>query len=347
LIGSSIARLLAQAGKRVAVVDKGQFGSEASAAGAGMLTPGGEFREGSDAARFAMESLAEYPEFVARLREESRIPIDFRVCGALELAYERDEWEGLLSRAELQRCFGMRVEPVDSTRVEQLAPGVRGKELRGALHYPDDGVVNPADMLRALRVTLERAGVAIIENAPVTRIEADLDSLMVDMDGQVLHARFAVLSAGAWSSLIPVVRAGVPLHLPKAFPVRGHLAGYSLPAGSLGPIVRRGHHYVVQRVDGFTIAGSCEEHCEFNRGVNPEKIFEIQKAVTDFYAPLRGEQPIREWIGFRPGADREGPVIERVNGTGLWLAYGHYRNGILLTPATADRVADAILSAGK
>jgi glycine oxidase len=294
-----------------------------------------------------MESLEQYPEFVTRMREESGVAIDFRVCGALELAYESDEWEGLLNRAESQRRFGMRAEPVDSVQVGRVAPGVHMQGLRGAIHYLDDAVVNPVDALRALRVILERSGATILENTAVTAVEADDNSVAVRVEGRVLRSRFAVLSAGAWSSGIPVAREGTSLNLPKSFPVKGHLIGYSMPTGSLGPIVRRGHHYAVQRMDGFTIAGSCEEHCGFDREVNRERICEIQDAVTQLYPPLKEARAIRQWIGFRPGADREGPVIERVSGTGLWLAYGHYRNGILLTPATASRVANAILSAEK
>src|SRR5713226_10239617 len=105
LIGSSIACLLSKAGCRVVLIDGGSFGGEASAAGAGMLAPGGEYREPSPAAQFAIESLAMYPAFVRQLEKESGVPIDYRNCGAIELAYERERWHALQARAEVQRNF--------------------------------------------------------------------------------------------------------------------------------------------------------------------------------------------------------------------------------------------------
>jgi glycine oxidase len=95
LIGSAIAWLLSKSGCSVVLMDAGRFGGEASSAGAGMLAPGGEYREPSPAAQFAIESLAMYPAFVRQLEKESGVPIDYRNCGAIELAYERECWRAL------------------------------------------------------------------------------------------------------------------------------------------------------------------------------------------------------------------------------------------------------------
>jgi glycine oxidase len=152
------------------------------------------------------------------------------------------------------------------------------------------------------------------------------------------------LAAGAWSSYIPLRRSGTPFCIPQSVPVKGHLVGYQLPPGSLRPILRKGHHYVVQRQNGFTVAGSTEQRCGFSRSLDPERIREIRKETASFYSPLATMEPTREWTGFRPGLEHHGPIIGRVAGTKVWLAYGHYRNGILLTPATAHLVAGEILA---
>ena len=345
LIGSSIAWLLAKAGCRVVLIDAGSFGKEASAAGAGMLAPGGEYREPSPAARFAIEGLAMYPTFVGQLEKESGLSIDYRKCGAIELAYERERWRELRKRADVQRRFGISVQWLCLSSLSAVAPGLNLEGLRGALYYPDDACVAPGDLLRALRAVCEREGVKILENSPVESIDAERGRVMVRVREQRIRGRNLVLAAGAWSSQIPVSRSGVTTHIPESFPVKGHLVGYQLLPGSLRPILRNGHHYVVQRRSGFTIAGSSEEQCGFDRSVNPERISEIRNAAGSIYSPISMLEPTREWTGFRPGSERQGPTLGRLAGTNVWLAYGHYRNGILLTPATAHLVSRQILSA--
>jgi glycine oxidase len=343
LIGSAIAWLLSRSGCSVVLMDAGRFGGEASSAGAGMLAPGGEYREPSPAAQFAIESLAMYPAFVRQLEKESGVPIDYRNCGAIELAYERERWHALQARAEVQRNFGIPVHLLCPSSLSAVAPGLNSEGLFGALYYPKDACVAPTDLLRALRVLCDRGGVKLLENTPVESIDAERDRVTVRIAKQHISGRNLVLSAGSWSSLIPLSRSGAPASIPTSVPVKGHLVGYQLPPGSLRPILRHGHHYVVQRRNGFTVAGSSEESCGFNRTVNPERIREIRAEVSSFYTPLLTKERSREWVGFRPGIEHQGPVISRVPGTKVWLAYGHYRNGILLTPATAHLVSAEIL----
>jgi glycine oxidase len=343
LIGSAIAWLLSKSGCSVVLMDAGRFGGEASSAGAGMLAPGGEYREPSPAAQFAIESLAMYPAFVRQLEKESGVPIDYRNCGAIELAYERERWHALQARASVQRNFGIPVHLLCPSSLSAVAPGLNSEGLLGALYYAKDACVAPADLIRALRVLCDRSGVEVLENTPVENIEAERDRVSVRIAKRHITGRNLVLSAGAWSSLVPLSRSGAPAFIPTSVPVKGHLVGYQLPPRSLRPILRHGHHYIVQRKTGFTVAGSSEETCGFNRSVNPERIREIRAEVGSFYTPLLTKEPSREWVGFRPGIEHQGPVISRVPGTKVWLAYGHYRNGILLTPATAHIVSGEIL----
>ena len=344
LIGSAIAWLLSKSGCRVILVDAGKFGGEASSAGAGMLAPGGEYREPSPAARLAVESLAMYPAFVRQLEQESGVLIDYRNCGALELAYEREHWQALEARAAVQRSFGIPVGLLCRSSLNAVAPGLNLEGLYGALHYSTDACVSPNDILRALRIACERGGVKILENTTVESTDAGENRATVRMQKQQITGRNLVLAAGAWSSYIPLRRSGRPFCIPRSVPVKGHLVGYQMPSGSLRPILRKGHHYVVQRENGFTVAGSTEERCGFRRGIDPERIREIRKETAAFYSPLATLEPTRQWMGFRPGLEHQGPIIGRVPGTRVWLAYGHYRNGILLTPATARFVAGEILA---
>jgi glycine oxidase len=344
LIGSAVAWLLSRSGCSVALMDAGAFGGEASAAGAGMLSPGGEYRTPSPAAQFALESLDMYPAFVRQLEQESGFPIDYRPCGAIELAYGHGRWIALQARARVQRRFGVPIHLLGLSSLSTFAPDLALEGLSGALFYPNDACVDPTDLLRALRMVCNRGRVNVLENSPVQNIRAERDWVTVRLPTRWIMGRNLVLAAGAWSSRIALSLSGTAVRIPGSFPVKGHLIGYQLASGSLGPILRHGHHYVVQRKSGFTIAGSSEESCGFDRTINPQRIREIQKGVGSFYKPVSSSEPARQWTGFRPGIERQGPAVNRVPGTNVWLAYGHYRNGILLTPATASLVSGEILS---
>ena len=129
--------------------------------------------------------------------------------------------------------------------------------------------------------------------------------------------------------------------LPQVKPIKGHLIGFDLEPGALGPMLRREHSYVLQRSNGFLIAGSTEEDVGFDRSINSTICEEIRRRAAELWPALESAPPSKRWIGFRPYA--EAPHIGRVGNTNVWLAYGHFRNGILLAPVTAQRVAAEIL----
>ena len=313
IIGSSIAWRLAQAGGSVQLVDAGRMGGEASGAGAGMLAPGGEFVRRSPWIDLALRSLKMYPDFLGELSQESGLPIDYRACGAVETAESSEEWPALRERAAAQRELGIEC--------------VAGED---AVQYPQDALVDPREVMAALRIACLRSGVSIFENCPET---------MVD-DGD----KTVVIAAGAWASGIEVRSGGRVLDLPKSYPVKGHLLGYWLPRWSLDPILRRGHTYLLQRSTGYTIAGSNEEKIGFDRTVDSEIAADLHLRAVSLFGYLGGRTPHESWIGFRPATETGELAIGRVEGSRVWLAYGHFRNGILMAPATAERVAGEILA---
>jgi glycine oxidase len=162
----------------------------------------------------------------------------------------------------------------------------------------------------------------------------------VETSGGLLSGSAAVLAAGAWSGQIPVYGADGRIAIPATFPVRGHLLGYALEPGSVGPILRHGHTYVMQRSSGFTIAGTSSEQVGFIRELDPQIVYDIHARAAELLPRLRSAQKPTAWLGFRPATEDFAPAIGRLGDTCLWLAYGHYRNGILLAPATAARVAE-------
>ncbi|HWE51571.1 MAG TPA: FAD-dependent oxidoreductase, partial [Bryobacteraceae bacterium] len=235
IIGLSCAWRLALRKIRVTIFDAGSAGGEASWAGAGMLAPGGEFAHASPLAPLALTSLALYPEFVDELRRETGQPIDYRECGAFEIARDDHEAGELEKRAVCQSALGIRSEPA------------RWASAAAARFYPDDALVNPRDMVAALRVACSANGVIFHEREPVVEVFADgvRTARATYTDDSVLVA------AGAWSSAL-----AAPFHLPAVSPVRGHLISYEAAPGLLPAILRCGSTYLLQRENGTIVAGS-------------------------------------------------------------------------------------------
>ena len=322
MIGLATAWRLAQRKLHVAVWERGQIGTEASWAGAGMLAPGGEVEERSWWTDLAIRSLKQYADFVRELESESDMRIDYRACGALETAASDGSWERLRQRAARQAGWG----------IESQHAGSR------CLFYPEDAAVDPRDLLRALAIACRRRGVTIREHRTVSCITGSESGIT-----EPELAGVAVLAAGAWSSSIPIHIDDSVVPVDSSFPVRGHLICFAAAKGiSPGPIVRQDHTYILQRSNGIVIAGSTTEQVGFLREPDPTQFADIEQRARALAPRLCSGALLDTWIGFRPATVSGEPRLGRLANSSVYLAYGHYRNGILMAPATADLMGDAI-----
>ena len=317
IIGLSSAWRLAQQGWAVTVFDRREALHEASWAAAGMLAPGGEIDSNAALAQMALRSLSLYPEFIRDLEEESGLAIEYRQCGAVEVAFDAPELAALTQKAARQAALGIHSEPCQHAG-------------HSARRYPGDALVDPLSINDALLVACRSRGVVIREHEPVTEILGNGAGVRTE------HADYmsdrVLIAAGAWSSaLFP--------GLPRAYPVRGHLLSFELEPGLLPVIVRSEHAYVVQRESGSVVAGSSMENAGFDREINASVAEEIHGRAAKLVPALASLKPSNCWTGLRPASDT-GPVVGRFADTNIWTAYGHFRNGILLTPDTAQTIAD-------
>jgi glycine oxidase len=212
--------------------------------------------------------------------------------------------------------------------VEQLRAET-GVDVDFRMFHPEEGIVDPGALLRALHCACESRRVRIMREH-VTSVEPR-------------EYAAVVIAAGAWSGQVRVQN----VTLPPVIPIKGHLIGFQLEPGALGHTRRLGETYVLQRSNGFLIAGSNEQDIGFDRTVDPAICEDIYRRAAELFPPLEHATPVKRWIGFRPRPTKDGvtgdPHIGRVDRTNVWLAYGHYRNGILLTPVTAQRIAAEIV----
>jgi glycine oxidase len=345
VIGASIAWRLARNQVRVLLLDAAaKIGSEASSAAAGMLAPGGEFDRPSPLLDFAIGSLAQYDDFVDAIQADSGLPIDFRRTGAVQIALNAAELESLSARAASQRAAGIPSTVLTRGALRAIAHRVRSDAI-GAVHYTNEAIVDSAGLMTALRAACLARGVSIEEHSPVASIAARATGVSVSAAGKTVCAPFAVVASGAWGGSVNVTIDEQPHPLPRSFPMKGHLLGYRLLEGSLATTVRHDHTYVLQRAGGFTIAGSSTEDAGYDRTIDPKVVSEIAARAAALVPALASLKPESVWIGFRPATDTGVPHLGRIASSRLWLAYGHYRNGILLAPATCDQVCREIAAA--
>jgi glycine oxidase len=326
IIGLSCAWRLAQNGIPVTIFDAREAGAEASWAGAGMLSPSGEVAEDARLARMAIDSLAQYPRFVEELEEASRISIDYQRCGTIERAFTEQESLALNQRAGQLASIGIRSEAKD--QFDRF--------------YPDDAVVDPRDVTEALRLACLGAGVKLHEHEPVREILRS--GGIVRTTKSEYHDDGILIAAGAWSGTLS------PRGKPKSVPVRGHLIAFDGTTIRLGHMLRQGHTYILQRSHtnrihpGRIIAGSSTEDAGFDRTPDENIAADIHARAARLLPALAALSPSETWIGFRPGieGDAQVPVIGQIEGTSVWTAFGHYRNGILLAPETARIIAAGV-----
>lgn len=344
IIGGTLAWRLLQAGCRVTLADAGVMGGEASRAGAGMLSPGSESAHDPAWTSLAVESRRLFTTFVAELAQESGTAIDYRVGGGLDLAAGEQEWAELSKRHARQKPLGIVSEPLQAPMLRKLVGELAVGSWVGGLFYPGDAQVDPRDLMESLRRACLARGARLLEATKIVEIKAQAGGVQARTEaGEPLAADVAVISAGAWSSQIRLL-AEPPLELPESVPVKGHLVGFQLSAGSLGVSVRHGHTYMLQRNNGFTIAGSDEQRAGFDRAVDDNAAADIVRRARLLLPDLLAGEPTERWMGFRPATAAGMPEIRRLPGTKVWLAYGHYRNGILLAPVTARRLAAEIIA---
>jgi glycine oxidase len=336
IIGLSAAWALVQQGLAVTVIDKARFGAEASWAGAGMLAPGGEVLQPSRLGALSVRSRAQYAAWVHQLERASGLSVDYQECGGLDLAYSAAEMGALDARAACQAQLDIISKKVTPDNISTFWPRVRKDGLVGGRFYAGDAIVNPRDLTAALTAVLQPSA-ELIENCGVTRIHVGDRAVTIDTVQGTRHFGSAVVSSGAWSGTIETF--GVP-PLPLSQPVKGHLIAYRQPLQTCSTIIRHGHTYLLQRAGGELICGASVEHVGFDREVKPAIVNELAAQAAFVLPHLEETTPTEAWTGFRPGSDDL--HLGSWHSPRLCLAYGHFRNGILLAPHTAELIASEL-----
>jgi len=339
IVGCAAALRLADAGLDVAVVDRGEPGREASWAAGGILAPEVEAHGPGAFIELMRAGAARWRRFAAELRERADIDCGYRDDGTLQLAFDDDEAATLAARARWQREAGLQVETLAASDVAALEPALAPPSL--ALRYGGGHQIDPRAAVRALVVACVRAGVTFVR-AEARRVRHDGGRVLgVDGDAGPLDAAHVVVAAGAWSSLVD----GVPLPRGAVTPVRGQMIELRAPAPPVRHVVFGAGGYLVPRADGRVLVGSTEERVGFVKDVTAAGLAALCARAARL-APSLAALPVADhWSGLRPASADALPYLGGTPVAGLWIASGHFRNGVLLAPLSGEIVA-ALVTGG-
>ena len=349
IIGVSLALELRERGATVLVLDRGEPGRGASTAAAGMLAPSDP---GTPAALrpLAFESARMFPEYVRRLESLSGLDTDFRRQGTIVLGESPElQEESRTLAADNLRPDNLRP---DDLRHEDLRPNnLRADRLR---HLHDDDLhrlepslascglpaffvaeesVDPRLLMQAAILAAQKRGVEIRAHEEVMEIRARGSGVEVVTAQAALAAGAAVNCRGAWSGTPVRPRKGQMLYLQ---PAENNL---------LRHVVRTPEVYIVPRSSGKILVGATVEDVGFDTSVAAAVIREMAAAAARCLAPLKAAEIVESWAGLRPGTPDDLPVLGAAETPGVFVASGHFRNGILLAPVTARIMAELV--AGK
>jgi glycine oxidase len=345
-VGLGIAWRAAESGLGVTVVDE-QPGRGASWAAAGMLAPVTEVHYGEEELlRLNLASTARYPSFVAELEERSGRSTGYRQCGTVVVARDTDDNAELSRLFAFQQRLGLAVQRLGS-RDCRLAEPALAPSVRGGILVEGDHQIDNRALVGALIAACEHAGVRL-ERARAARLcsQSGHVSGVALSDGRVLHGRRVVLAAGSWSATID----GLPPEaVPAVRPVKGQLLHLRTPSSPAQPAiashnVRGLEVYVVPRADGRVVVGATVEERGFDTTVTAGAVHELLRAAYELLPGVAELEFVEAVAGLRPASPDNAPLLGPAALDGLVLATGHYRNGVLLTPVTADAIAELLVS---
>jgi glycine oxidase len=339
IMGCAVALRLALRGVAVTVIERGIPGAEALSAAAGILGPQMEADGSGPLLDLGLRSRALYPALAAELRDATGIDIGYVKSGVLAVAIDGAGAAELTARRAWQTARGLRVESLTAEQLHALEPNL-GPEVRAALRFPDDAQVNARELARAFSQAAAAAGARFLQGRYVRRVLVRGGvALGVELDGEELASGAVVVAAGSWSGLVE--GAGVPATVVR--PARGQLASIE----TRPPLFRHvlsvhGRGYLVPRRDGTVLAGSTVEMAGFRKEVTVGGLAQIL-GLARVLVPALNDAPVTgSWSNFRPYTEDHLPVLGLTPVRGLVLATGHFRNGILLAPVTAEAIAELV-----
>jgi len=336
-IGCSAAYQLAKEKLHVVVVDKGDVGREASWASAGIVSHASSGT--SPYAKLCRASRVMFPALAEELRDLTGVDVEYRESGGLDVFFTEEEERELDGYFRAESSRGIAVEKLSLEELLQREPAMTSA-ARGALHWHEDAQVRPPRYVRALAHAAMQLGATFVLGKPVTEILTVGERVTgVRAHDETLSAGATVIAAGAWSGHIGKL-LGYPIEVE---PSKGQIVLVETVPALLRHVIHADDIYLVPRVDGKILIGSTVEFVGFDKRPTPEGVHSLLHRALELVPALAQHTFITAWAGLRPYRER-GIALGSVPGLeGVYVASGHYRNGILLSPITGRLIKEFIV----
>lgn len=331
IIGLLSARALRARGHRVLLVDRGPPAREASWAGGGIVSPLYPWRYPDAVSALAADAQQAYAQLARELRADTGIDPEYAPCGLLML----DAADAAQALAWARR-HRRRVQRYDRAGALCLQPGLAA-DVRDALWMPEVGNVRNPRLLRALLASLQADPGVVFRWQASARLLPAGAGVALELDGESQDCDAVLVAAGAWTAAL-LRPLGIAL---PVTPVRGQMLLYPPQPGLLRRIVLRDGRYLIPRRDGHILCGSTLEQAGFDKAVTAAAAAALQDSAQRLLPALAASRPVAQWAGLRPSAPAGIPFIARL-ADNLLVNAGHFRNGLVLAPASA-RLGVALL----
>jgi glycine oxidase len=317
IIGLTIALELARSGYRVRVLERGQAMSEASWAAAGMLSAEDPDHP-AELTELAALSIQLYPKFLSTVEQLSGHSVRLRTHATLLATIGS---QGKFHRNDTPTCYAISADEA-SRRVPGLAVDDR------SFLWLEETSLDPRDLCVALPLAMTAAGATLQQETEVLAVTSHSGGVEVRTRRETVTADAFVNCCGAWA-------AEVQPRTVEVEPRKGQMLTVRLPQPmDLAYVLRAPDVYMVPRGAGQIVIGATVERVGFDRRVEPGVLEKLHSQAAELWPPIASAQVVESWSGLRPGTADELPLIGSAGQPGCWVATGHFRNGILLAPAT-------------
>ncbi|QAY66517.1 glycine oxidase ThiO [Paenibacillus protaetiae] len=340
VVGLACAFELQKRGHRVTVLEKQRCGGQASGAAAGMLAPYSENGEGpDDFFQLCAASLQLFPAWKDEVRSASGQPFEYTESGSLYAVYHEADRLALEGRRLWQREHGSSARILEGDELYRLEPKL-SRDVKAALYTPEESHVYAPDYVLALEKACRAAGVVIAERLESLEIEQWRDAAVVRAkDGSRFQGDRLLLCNGAWAQ---EWEETLGIRIP-VYPIRGQICAYGGEAGPVRHMVFTSQGYVVAKQNNTVVCGASEDVAGFDTAVTDKGIDRLRSWNKQLFPSFAGLEPFHRWAGLRPSTQDGYPLLGLLRESDrVYMAAGHYRNGILLSAVTAKLAADAI-----
>ena len=334
IVGLLTACRLKQQGVDVVVLEKGQVGQESSWAGAGILCPIHPWLYPDAFSELVNASLKMYDDLQHELESTTKISMQRIKSGLLIPCFEGDKVKHQDSAITWSEKFDWQVERLSPTQAQNIEPTLSGG-ISEALLWPEVHQLRNPELLKAVCGYLNQLDVTIHEYSEVTALLEGASGVVTGVrtvNGVEIEADAVLLAAGSWShDLAEQSGFQLPVH-----PVKGQIILLKTEPNTMKHIVKHDDAYFVPRMDGRILVGASMENVGFERSNTVSIMHELLGATLKLVPGLKDSEIERQWMGFRPGSPDGLPFLGPITSKpGLWVATGHYRNGVALAPITA------------